>query len=252
MIELDGATVTAWVPDPGGDRPADGEPHRGHGGRTIRTLLHPTTCTLTERRVAVIGANGSGKSTLARLLNGLVLPSAGHVRVDGLDTAADGAAVRRRVGFVFTDPDDQVVMPTPVEDVALSLRRHVPDPAERQARARETLARFGLAHHAELPVEVLSGGQRQLLALAGVLATEPRVLVCDEPTTLLDLRWRRTVDDLLASLDQQVVLLTHDLDAAVRSDRLLVVDRGRVVHDGDPAEGVARYVALMTGAWEPT
>ena len=125
MIELSEALVTAWTPDPSG------------GPDTVTRLLGPVTLRLTERRVAVVGANGSGKSTLARLLNGLVLPSSGTVRVDGLDTRTDGPAVRRRVGFVFTDPDAQLVMPTPVEDVALSLRRSVPDAREREARARE-------------------------------------------------------------------------------------------------------------------
>ncbi|WP_149204364.1 energy-coupling factor ABC transporter ATP-binding protein [Actinotalea subterranea] len=233
MIELDGATVTAYGP-PGPD-----------GAERVLTLLEPTTCTLTERRVAVVGANGSGKSTLARLVNGLALPSAGTVRVDGLDTARDGAAVRRRVGFVFTDPEAQLVLPTPVEDVALSLRRLDLAPRERDARAREILARFGLAAHAEVPVHALSGGQKQLLALAGVLAVEPTVLVCDEPTTLLDLRWRRVVDDLLDDLDQQLVLVTHDLEAAARADRVLVVDGGAVVFDGEAAAGVAYYTDLM-------
>ena len=194
-----------------------------------------------------MGANGSGKSTLARLLNGLVLPSSGTVRVDGLDTRDAGPAVRRRVGFVFTDPDAQLVMPTPVEDVALSLRRTVPDARERDELAREALARVGLADHADLPVHALSGGQRQLLALTSVLATQPEVLVCDEPTTLLDLRWRSVVDDLLASLPQQVVLVTHDLDAAVRADRVLVVDDGRLVHDGEPVAAIEAYRNLMRG-----
>jgi biotin transport system ATP-binding protein len=210
-----------------------------------RTLLHPVTATLTERRVAVIGANGSGKSTLVRMLNGLVAPSVGTVLVDGLDTARDGAAVRRRVGFVFTDPDAQLVMPTPVEDVALSLRRTVPA-AERDGAARAALARFGLAEHAEVPVHALSGGQKQLLALAGVLAVEPTVLVCDEPTTLLDLRWRRVVDDLLEALPQQVVLVTHDLAAAERADRVLVVDEGRVVADDAGPAAVTTYQRLMS------
>jgi len=233
VIELDAAEVTAWSPDPAGGRE-----------RVVR-LLGPVTLRLVERRVAVVGANGSGKSTLARLLNGLVLPSAGHVRVDGLDTARDGAAVRRRVGFVFTDPDAQLVMPTPVEDVALSLRRHVPDAAQRAAAATAALARMGLADHAHVPVHALSGGQRQLLALAAVLATEPAVLVCDEPTTLLDLRWRTHVDALLASLPQQVVVVTHDLEAAARADRVLVVDDGRVVADGPPPAALGHYRALM-------
>lgn len=235
MIELSEALVTAWTPDPSG------------GPDTVTRLLGPVTLRLTERRVAVVGANGSGKSTLARLLNGLVLPSSGTVRVDGLDTRSDGPAVRRRVGFVFTDPDAQIVMPTPVEDVALSLRRTVPDAGERDARARAALARVGLADGADLPVHALSGGQRQLLALTSVLATDPDVLVCDEPTTLLDLRWRSAVDDLLASLPQQVVVVTHDLDAALRADRVLVVDDGRVVHDGEPAAAVTAYRELMAG-----
>ncbi|MGN8246311.1 energy-coupling factor ABC transporter ATP-binding protein [Cellulomonas soli] len=239
MIELRDVLVTAYTPDPSG------------GGDQVVRLLGPVSATLTERRIAVVGANGSGKSTLARLLNGLVLPSSGTVHVDGLETASEGPAVRRRVGFVFTDPDAQIVMPTPVEDVALSLRRLGLGDDAREARAREVLTRFGLADRAQVPVHALSGGQRQLLALAAVLATDPEVLVCDEPTTLLDLRWRRHVDDLLDGLDQQVVLVTHDLDAAARADRLLVVDDGTIVHDGDPADGLALYRALM-GTDSPT
>ncbi len=242
MIELDGALVTAYAPGPRGAR---------RGAEAVVTLLGPVTCTLAERRVAVVGANGSGKSTFARLLNGLTLPSAGTVRVGGLDTARDGAAVRRRVGFLFTDPDAQVVMPTPVEDVALSLRRTGVPARQRDARAREWLARVGLADRADLPVRALSGGQRQLLALTAVLATEPEVLVCDEPTTLLDLRWRAVVDALLADLPQQVVQVTHDLDAAARADRVLVVDGGRVVHDGQPAAALAAYRALMAAPPAP-
>ncbi|GEL93372.1 energy-coupling factor ABC transporter ATP-binding protein [Cellulomonas composti] len=233
MIALDAVHVTAWSPDPAG------------GADRVVTLLHPLSLRLDEPRVAVIGANGSGKSTLARLLNGLVLPSSGRVTVDGLDTARDGAAVRRLVGFVFTDPDAQIVMPTPVEDVALSLRRTHPDARERAQAARAVLARFGLAARADQPVHSLSGGQRQLLALAAVLATEPRVLVLDEPTTLLDLAWRAVVDDLVAGLEQQVVEVTHDLDAAGHADRVLVVDEGRVVHDGAPDEAVRHYRTLM-------
>ncbi|MBX9244478.1 ABC transporter ATP-binding protein [Actinotalea ferrariae] len=240
MIELLDATVTVWAA--GHDTGAPGAP-----SEHVVTLLEPTTLRLTERRVAVVGANGSGKSTLARLVNGLVLPSAGSVLVDGLDTARDGAAVRRRVGFTFTDPDAQIVMPTPREDVALSLRRLGLPAAERDARARDVLTRYGLGDRAEVPVHALSGGQKQLLALATVLATEPAVLVCDEPTTLLDLRWRRAVDALLDGLDLQLLQVTHDLDAARRADRVLVVDGGAVVADGAPDEAVDHYVALMTG-----
>ena len=229
-IELDGAEVRVVDPSsPGG----------------VRTILHPVSLRLTEQRVAVVGPNGSGKSTLARLLNGLVLPTAGSVRVHGLDTRHDGARVRSVVGFVFSDPDAQLVMPTPLEDVLLSLRRHERDKVRRAEQARDALARFGLAGRADVSVHALSGGQKQLLALAGVLATEPRILVCDEPTTLLDLRWTAHVDALLADLPQQVVHVTHDLAAAASADRLLVVEDGRVVHDGDPAQGIAAYRERM-------
>ncbi|GAA1963503.1 energy-coupling factor ABC transporter ATP-binding protein [Nocardioides panacihumi] len=210
-----------------------------------RTILAPTDLVLRERRIAVIGGNGSGKSTLARLINGLVEPSVGHVLVDGLDTVRQGALVRRTVGFCFTDPSAQLVMPTCVEDVELSLRERIRDRTERRAAALATLARYGLEDRADVSVHALSGGQRQLLALAGVLAVEPDVLVADEPTTLLDLANTRRTGDLLLSLPQQLVLVTHDLDLAARCDRVLVVEDARIRYDGPAAEAVADYVGSI-------
>ncbi|KAM9864717.1 Biotin transport ATP-binding protein BioM [Leucobacter aridicollis] len=216
-----------------------------HDGSTI---LHPFSLELTEQRVAVIGANGSGKSTLARLINGLVEPSSGTVTIAGaddsasaLDTVADGSAVRRAVGFVFTDPAAQLIMPTVIEDVELSLRREHRDASDRRLAAVAALARFGLDGFAERSVHALSGGQQQLLAIATVLATGPRILVTDEPTTLLDLRNTRVIGDLLTSLPQQVVIVTHNLDLAARTDRVLVIDQGRIVFDGEPAAAIAHY-----------
>ncbi len=188
-----------------------------------------------------MGANGSGKSTMARLVNGLVTATSGRVLVDGLDVARHGREIRRRVGFVFTDPAAQLVMPTVAEDVALSLRRTHRDKTERRAAAEAVLAAYGLDGLGDRSVHGLSGGQRQLLALAGVLATEPSVLVADEPTTLLDLANSRRVGDLLLGLPQQVLLVTHDLELAARCDRALLVDHGRVVADGPAPEVVARY-----------
>lgn len=231
-ISFEEASVAVPAP-PGSAEPGD------------RVLLSPTSLTLTEQRIGVVGANGSGKSTLARLVNGLVAPSTGRVRVDGLDVARDGAAVRRKVAFCFTDPSAQLVMPTCVEDVELSLRRSVKDRAARRTRALEVLARFGLAAQADQSVHTLSGGQRQLLALAGVLATDPEVLIADEPTTLLDLANTRRVAETLFGLDQQLLLVTHDLALARRCDRVLVVADGAVVFDGDPAEAVGFYEASV-------
>lgn len=227
-IELDEASVRVPLP-----------------GRGEREVLAPTTLTLTERRIGVIGANGSGKSTLARLLNGLVRPTSGRVSVEGRDVVREGAAVRRLVGFCFTDPAAQLVMPTCVEDIELSLRRRVADGSTRRARAMEVLTANGLADHAHDSVHSLSGGQRQLLALAGVLALEPTVVVADEPTTLLDRANTRRVGDTLFGLDQQLVLVTHDLDLAARCDRVLVVDAARVVADGPPSDSIAHYTGLV-------
>ncbi len=210
-----------------------------------RVVLRDVDLRLGERRVGIVGANGSGKSTLARLLNGLVVPSQGRVLVDGLDTRDDGPAVRRRVGFVFTDPDAQIVMPTVAEDVAFSLRRSGLDRPARRQRVGEVLERFGLEDHADHAAHLLSGGQKQLLALAAVLVTEPSVLVCDEPTTLLDARNARRVTEVLAALPQQVVLVTHHLEQLEGFDRVLVVDGGRVVRDDRPAAALAAYRDLV-------
>ncbi len=209
------------------------------------TILHPTTLELNEQRISVVGANGSGKSTLARLINGLALPIEGSVTVDGLDTRKHGALVRRKVGFLFTDPSAQLIMPTALEDITLSLRRVIGDKKEREEAAMAALAEIGLADKAHVSVNALSGGQRQLLALAGVLATTPSVVVADEPTTLLDLRWRAHVGALLHALPIQVIEVTHDLEAAIRAERTLVVDDGSVVYDGAPVEAVAFYRELM-------
>jgi biotin transport system ATP-binding protein len=201
--------------------------------------------TLSERRIALIGGNGSGKSTLARLVNGLVRPSSGRVVVEGLDVASQAREVRRRVGFVFTDPAAQLVMPTALEDVALSLRRFERSHEGRRTAAARVLADYGLGGLGDRSVHALSGGQRQLLALAGVLATRPSVLVADEPTTLLDLANSRMIGDLLLSLEQQLILVTHDLELAARCDRAVLIAGGRVAADGSPAEVVATYRASV-------
>lgn len=211
-----------------------------------RTVLRDVTLDLGEQRIAIIGANGSGKSTLARTFNGLVLPTDGTVSVDGRDTRRHGADVRRRVGFMFTDPDAQIVMPTVGEDIEFSLRRKGLSRLERQARVTEVLDRFGLAGHADQAAHLLSGGQKQLLALASVLVTEPSVLVCDEPTTLLDLRNTDRVAALLLALPQQVVLVTHDLDLVAAYERVLVIDEGVVAYDGRPADAVRAYRDLVS------
>nr|WP_259162954.1 ABC transporter ATP-binding protein [Microbacterium phyllosphaerae] len=207
--------------------------------RDGRRILRDVSVDLTARRIAVIGANGSGKSTFARLLNGLVAPTFGSVSVHGLDTRRDVAALRRRVGFVFTDPQAQILMPTPAEDLALSLRG-LPR-AEVDARVTAALAEHGLTDRADVAASDLSGGQKQLLALASVLITQPELIVADEPTTLLDLRNAARIADLLLAQTAQVVIVTHDLELAARCDQAVLFDDGAVVVAGEPGVVVAAY-----------
>lgn len=209
-----------------------------------KTLLQDVSLDLTEQRIAVIGANGSGKSTLLRLINGLVEPTEGKVLVHGEDTVTAVRKVRSNVGFVFTDPLSQLVMPTGREDVELSLRRSVKNGRERAVRAESVLDRFGLLRLADQSIYELSGGERQLLALAAVLAVDPKVLVLDEPSTLLDLRNRELLRRSVAGLDQQVIMSTHDLELAADMDRVLVVDAGRILFDGAARDGIACYREL--------
>ncbi|UFS99799.1 energy-coupling factor ABC transporter ATP-binding protein [Nocardia huaxiensis] len=209
-----------------------------------REVLRDIDLTLTEDRIAVIGANGSGKSTFARLLNGLQVPTDGHVKVDGLDTRKQGKAVRRAVGFVFQDPDVQIVMPTVGEDVAFGLKHHGLSKSEATERTTEVLAEFGLSEYRDHPAHLLSGGQKQLLAIAAVLAVKPKYMIFDEPTTLLDLRNKRRITRLLHELPQQLVVISHDLDLLTDFDRVLVIDHGRIVADGTPDKSIGHYLAL--------
>lgn len=212
-----------------------------------RPILAGVSADLVERRIAVIGDNGSGKSTLLRLINGLVKPTSGTVTVDGLDVARQTKAVRARVGFVFTDALTQLLTPTPIEDIELSLRRLVPDKTERRRRAVALLDRAGLGNLAHASIYDLSSGERQVVALISVLAVDPAIVVADEPTTLLDRRRRAEWRARLNQLDQQVVLATHDLGLAAAMDRGLVLSGGRIVFDG-PADQATRYYRQTTDA----
>ncbi|MFD1626197.1 energy-coupling factor ABC transporter ATP-binding protein [Azospirillum griseum] len=210
-----------------------------------RAVLRDLSLTLTERRVAILGGNGSGKSTLARMLNGLILPSAGTVTVDGLDTRRDGRAVRQRVGFVFQNPDVQIVYPTVEEDVGFGLKARKMPKDEIARRVTAALDRYALARYRHQPAHQLSGGEKQLLAIAGVLVLDPAHVVFDEPTTLLDLRNRRTVIQAIRDLPQHAIVVTHDLDMVMDFDRVLVLEDGRVVIDDAPSVAVPAYVARL-------
>lgn len=210
-----------------------------------RLLLSIAQLQLTQRRISVIGPNGGGKSTLLQLVNGLVEPTEGYVSVDGQDTVDHGRAVRQQAGFVFSNPAAQLVMPTPLEDVELSLRRTLREASQRRSAAMRCLDELGIAELAERSSQELSSGQQQLVALATVLALKPSVLLLDEPTTLLDLvnaqRFTQQVEKLAQLHGIMTITATHDLDLAAQAERTLLIHDGEVVADGDPEAVITTY-----------
>jgi cobalt/nickel transport system ATP-binding protein len=188
-------------------------------------------------RVAVLGPNGAGKSTLVLHLNGILEAQQGSVTIGGLPVAKRNLAdIRRRVGIVFQDPDDQLFMPTVQDDVAFGPAQAGLRDAELDGRVGGALAAVGMDDRRESAPHHLSFGQRRRVAIATVLATEPTVLVLDEPTANLDPAARRELTDVLASLDVTLVVVTHDLPYALEvCERAVVLDRGRIVADGTTA-----------------
>ncbi|SMP18163.1 energy-coupling factor ABC transporter ATP-binding protein [Shimia sagamensis] len=211
-----------------------------------RTVLNSLSLDLTERRIAIIGANGSGKSTFARLLNGLALPTSGEVLVHGLNTRKKGRDVRRKVGFVFQNPDNQIVMPVVEEDLAFGMKNLGFSKDDIATKTDEVLARYNMSDLREHPAHLLSGGQKQLLAISGVLVMAPDIVVMDEPTTLLDLRNKRRIARAVAALDQMVITVTHDLDLITDYDRVIAIDEGRIFADGTPPDVIPAYEKLMS------
>lgn len=208
-------------------------------------VLQPLTVSLAEQRIGIIGSNGSGKSTTVRMINGLIEPTSGEVLYDGLSPQSDGKEIRKRVGFVFSDAESQIVMPRVADDVAFSLRRFKLQRSEVRRRVTEALDRFELADRAEHSPHTLSGGEKQMLALASVLVIQPDTIIADEPTTLLDLRNRRRIVRELLALQQQLIVVTHDLEMLREFERVLVIDDGSLVFDGAPSDAIEFYTDLM-------
>lgn len=211
-----------------------------------RKVLKNINLQLTEKRVGIVGSNGCGKSTFVRLLNGLLLPSQGDVLIDDLNTRQQGKAVRRKVGFVFQNPDNQIVFPVVEEDLAFGMKNLGLDKATIRERTDAALARYDMQDLRQHPAHLLSGGQKQLLAISGVLVMAPQYIVFDEPTTLLDLRNKRRIAAAIAELDQTAIVVSHDLEFLQDFDRVLVFERGEVAVDDVPAVALKEYVRMMS------
>jgi biotin transport system ATP-binding protein len=213
------------------------------GGRVI---LHPLTLALTERRIGILGRNGSGKTTLMRLIAGLVAPTSGRVRVDGIDPAGDRRGLIARLGILFQNPDHQILFPTVAEEIAFGLTQQGhPDP---KGAASAALAAHGRAHWAGAATHTLSQGQRQYLCLMAVLAMAPATLLLDEPFAGLDLPTQARLGVLLAGLPQRTVVISHDPAHLARADRVLWLEAGRLAMDGQPGTVIPAYLSAMERA----
>ena len=189
--------------------------------------------------VAVLGHNGSGKSTLAKMLNAINLPESGKVYVDGMDTSDENNLfdIRKRVGMVFQNPDNQIVATVVEEDVAFALENIGVEPTEIRRRVDEALKTVGMYEYREHAPHKLSGGQKQRIAIAGVLAMKPECIVLDEPTAMLDPIGRREIMATISELNSMgvtIVLITHYMDEAARAKRVIVMDSGEVIMDDTP------------------
>lgn len=199
---------------------------------------------------AVLGHNGSGKSTLAKLLNGLYIPTEGHVTVCGIDTQEDEHTwdIRRSAGMVFQNPDNQLVASIVRDDVAFGLENIGVPSAQMPARIETALRQVEMLPFIDRAPHTLSGGQKQRIAIAGILAMEPKCIVLDEPTAMLDPRGRKDVIDTVKKLNREkgitIVLITHHMEEAAEAQRVVVLYKGKIAADGTPKE-VFRQVELL-------
>jgi biotin transport system ATP-binding protein len=208
-----------------------------------RIAVEPLTLSLTENRLGVIGLNGSGKTTFARMINGLMKPTTGKVTVNGRDTLEEKTALAD-VGFIFQSPQNQIILPIVKDDIAFGLKGRGFSKAEIDRKVELVLARFNAEELARRRAHELSGGELQIAALCSVLATGPNILILDEPTNQLDLRNRALVQKTIDGLEENVVVITHDLELISGFERVLLFHEGRLEADAPAGDAIARYREL--------
>lgn len=209
--------------------------------RSGATIISDVSVVLPDQRVGIIGRNGSGKSTLVRSLNGLLSISAGSLVVHGVSSGEGAKKLARVTGFVFQNPDHQLIFPTALEELSFGLRQLGVGKADAKAQGLALLKEHGIAELAERPVHELSEGQKQLICILAVLIMEPKLVVLDEPFSSLDLRTRAALRRKLEKLDQQIIFVSHELDALRDYDKVLWIEDGRVKQLGAPVDVLAAY-----------
>ncbi len=231
---------------------SDGEQSANPSTREIPVLKNFNLNIEKGSFVAILGHNGSGKSTVAKLTNGILFPVSGSVTVDGIQTKEDDSIfdVRRRVGMVFQNPDNQIVSSIVEEDVAFGVENLGIPSDECRKRVDEALKTVGMYEFRDHSPSKLSGGQKQRVAVAGIIAMKPECIVLDEPTAMLDPSGRKEVIKTITKLNREenitIVLITHYMDEAVKADRIVVIDKGSIKLDGTPKEVFANAQMLKS------
>lgn len=229
--------------------------YEGDNGERLPVLHDINLDIMKGEFVTVLGRNGSGKSTLAKVINMILTPDSGEVRIDGRNIAGELTdeelmAVRRRVGMVFQNPDNQLVATIVEEDIAFGPENLGIPSAEIRPRVDEALDTVGMRDFARHSPHQLSGGQKQRIAIAGIIAMLPECIIFDESTAMLDPQGRQEVMDTIEKLNREkgitVIAITHNMEEAVRGDRIVVIDNGRIVKQGTPKEVFAKPYEL----WE--
>ena len=201
---------------------------------------------------AIIGHNGSGKSTLAKHINAILLPCGGSITVCGINTADEEKLyeLRKNAGMVFQNPDNQIVATIVEEDVAFGLENIAVPYEEMHRRVKDALISVNMYEHRKRAPHLLSGGQKQRVAIAGILAMEPQCIILDEPTAMLDPKGRKEVLETIVSLNKTknitIVLITHYMDEAARADRVVVLDKGKVMFDDTPEKIFEKEEELLS------
>lgn len=209
--------------------------------RNGEPVLKDISLHLSEHRIGLIGHNGSGKSSLARVLNGLLAIDGGNVSVFGANPASGPEHMSRTVGFIFQNPDHQLILPTVIEELTFGLRNQGLGESAAETRARKLLDEYGHADWSERPVHSLSEGQKQLVCIFAVILMQPRLLILDEPFSALDLPTRHRLMQLIHSLPQQVLMISHELDTLALFDRVVWLHEGRIHADGLPEQILPAY-----------
>ena len=208
-------------------------------------ILQAVSFESVAKRIAILGRNGSGKSTLSRLICGLDQPSQGTIRIDNIDVYKDRRATLDMIGMIFQNPDHQIIFPTVIEEMKFGLTQMGFDKFEADRRAMAYLKTFGKADWRDRAISTLSQGQKKLLCLMAILAMEPKVIILDEPLAALDIPTQRQLTEILQSLPQTLVYITHDTAPIQNYDVAIWLDQGKIVETGSPETLLPKFIDEM-------